>query len=79
MTWKDANPTSARQVTVTPCSDGPVLVRGADEVLDADGQRHRVERPVVAVCVCGKSSRKPWCDGTHKVTPKAAKIRRFGS
>jgi len=57
-------------VEVTPCADGPVLVRGADTVRDDQGTPHEVTRPVVAVCTCGKSQRKPWCDGTHKVIPK---------
>ena len=48
---------------------GPTLVRGADTVLDEDGVEHVVTRPVVAVCACGKSSRKPWCDSTHKSIP----------
>ena len=50
---------------------GPTLVRGADTVLDEDGVEHVVTRPVVAVCACGKSSRKPWCDSTHKSIPAA--------
>ena len=49
---------------------GPMLVRGASTVRDVDGTVHRVERPVVALCRCDKSSRKPWCDGTHKVIPR---------
>jgi CDGSH-type Zn-finger protein len=57
------------QVEVTACPHGPLLVRGAEVVVDADGKRHPVERPVVAVCVCSKSQRLPWCDGTHKVVP----------
>lgn len=48
---------------------GPLLVRGADRVLDDDGHEHLVTRPVVALCACGKSSRKPWCDSTHKSIP----------
>lgn len=60
---------SNRCVELTPCPDGPVLVRGADSVTFG-GSRHAVERPVVAVCVCGKSSSQPWCDGTHKVIPR---------
>jgi CDGSH-type Zn-finger protein len=43
-----------------------LLVRGADVVVDDDGVEHAVRRPVVAVCACGKSARKPWCDATHK-------------
>jgi hypothetical protein len=58
-----------RRVDVRPCPRGPLLVRGAEAVRDTDGRRHRVDRPVVAVCACGKSQRGPWCDGTHKVIP----------
>ena len=53
-------------VSVRLCPDGPLLVRGASEVLDQEGTAHAVTRPVVAVCVCEKSGRPPWCDGTHK-------------
>lgn len=56
-------------VSVRLCPDGPLLVRGAQRVLDEDGQEHEVTRPVVAVCGCGKSARKPWCDSTHKSIP----------
>lgn len=54
------------------CPDGPALVRGADEVVDAAGRAHPTGRPVVAVCLCGRSQRAPWCDGTHKVVTRAA-------
>ena len=55
---------------VVLCPDGPVLLRGAESVQDADGKVHRVDRPVVALCRCDKSNRLPWCDGTHKVIPR---------
>ena len=54
-------------IEVRSCPRGPLLVRGADSVRDQDGAVHAVTRPVVAVCACGKSQRRPWCDGTHKV------------
>lgn len=63
-------------VQVTCCPDGPFLVRGADVIRDEDGVDHETRRPVVAVCRCGKSSSKPWCDGTHKLrstTPRSAR------
>jgi CDGSH-type Zn-finger protein len=59
------------KVSVERCPDGPVLVRGADVVRDSDGVEHPVTRPVVAVCACGKTSRPPWCDSTHKALRRA--------
>ncbi len=53
-------------VVVRVCPGGPLLVRGAQTVQDENGDDHQVTRPVVALCACGKSSRKPWCDSTHK-------------
>jgi CDGSH-type Zn-finger protein len=44
-----------------------MLVRGAQTVVDDEGVEHPVTRPVVAVCTCGRSSLKPWCDATHQV------------
>ena len=58
------------QVSVRVCPGGPLLVRGADVILDETGAEHEVTRPVVAVCACGKSNRKPWCDSTHKAIPR---------
>lgn len=58
-----------KSVRVRACPDGPVLVRGADRVVDDEGREHETRRPVVAVCGCGKSTLKPWCDGTHKSIP----------
>ena len=55
-----------REVEIVVCGDGPALVRGADTVRAPDGTRHEVTRPVVGVCLCGRSQRAPWCDGTHK-------------
>lgn len=59
-------------VSVTLCPRGPLLVRGADVVRDESGREFEVTRPVVAICRCGKTSRAPWCDGTHKVIPTTA-------
>lgn len=58
------------EVVVRACARGPLLVRGADVVIDEAGVEHAVTRSVVAVCTCGKTSRGPWCDGTHKSIPE---------
>ncbi|HEY3527561.1 MAG TPA: CDGSH iron-sulfur domain-containing protein [Nocardioides sp.] len=57
----------SRQLRIRVCPDGPVLVRGAEAVVDERGEQHTVTRPVVALCVCGRSSLTPWCDGTHQM------------
>ncbi|MFC5728535.1 MULTISPECIES: CDGSH iron-sulfur domain-containing protein [Nocardioides] len=57
---------SARRVTVQDCPGGPLLIRGADEVVAADGTVAEATRPVVAVCRCGRSARLPWCDASHR-------------
>jgi len=56
---------------VVLCPHGPLLLRNATTIQDADGVVHDVHRPVVAICRCEKSSRLPWCDGTHKVIPRS--------
>jgi CDGSH-type Zn-finger protein len=67
---------SHRVVSVTPCgAGGPLLVRGAEEVVDEHGVSHAVDRPVVALCACEKSQRMPWCDGTHRAAQRAKRRR----
>jgi CDGSH-type Zn-finger protein len=61
--------TSHEHPDVILCPGGPVVIRGEHVVVDEDGIEHRTRRRVSAVCRCGKSSIKPWCDGTHKVIP----------
>jgi len=58
---------TARRTTVTACPDGPLLLRGDYEVVDAAGRPVPRRRATVALCRCGGSAIKPWCDGTHKV------------
>ncbi|MFC5833275.1 CDGSH iron-sulfur domain-containing protein [Nonomuraea insulae] len=53
-------------VTVTPCEDGPLLLRGPFELLTQDGERIEAGRATVALCRCGLSAAKPFCDGSHK-------------
>jgi len=57
----------ADEVVITPYRDGPLLVRGPFTLRDQDGGEIRVGREVVALCRCGKSRRRPFCDGTHQI------------
>jgi CDGSH-type Zn-finger protein len=52
---------------VTPYEDGPLIVRGNFTLRTPDGQVIEPGRATVALCRCGKSAIKPFCDGTHKV------------
>jgi CDGSH-type Zn-finger protein len=52
---------------ITPYRDGPLLVRGPFTLRDQDGNVIAVERETVALCRCGKSRIRPFCDGTHKI------------
>ena len=60
-------PTSARAasaVRIEPQANGPLLVRGEIEVRKPDGTiEHRSGS--CALCRCGQSAHKPWCDETH--------------
>ncbi len=52
--------------TITPYEDGPLIVRGDFELVTPDGTVIEPGRGTVALCRCGKSAIKPFCDGTHK-------------
>ncbi|MFG3440682.1 CDGSH iron-sulfur domain-containing protein [Nonomuraea sp. NPDC047897] len=53
-------------VTVTPCEDGPLLLRGPFRLVAQDGTPIDPGRSPVALCRCGLSSAKPFCDGSHR-------------
>jgi len=55
------------EVIITPYRDGPLLVRGPFTLRDQDGEEIHVGRRVVALCRCGKSRKRPFCDGTHQL------------
>jgi CDGSH-type Zn-finger protein len=63
-----------------PDGVGPLLVDGPLEVVLPDGTTVRSDRPVVALCVCRRSRRYPFCDASHRrrAVP-AAKRGRSGS
>jgi len=46
--------------------NGPYRVEGDDvKVLDWDGSEYKFDRLPIALCRCGASTTKPFCDGTH--------------
>jgi uncharacterized Fe-S cluster protein YjdI len=52
------------KATITIIQDGPYLVSGNFKVLDIDGNEI-VCKGNAALCRCGVSQKKPFCDGAH--------------
>ena len=62
----DAITSDGDGATITPYRDGPLIVRGDFRLVDQDGAEIDPGRRTIALCRCGKSGIKPFCDGTHK-------------
>jgi CDGSH-type Zn-finger protein len=57
---------SMQDVTIKVRESGPYLITGPVTLTDAEGNRYAVEGENVALCRCGGSQAKPFCDGSHK-------------
>ncbi len=55
------------RVRISPYPDGPLIVRGEIVIEGPDGEDVVPSRRTVALCRCGVSTIKPYCDGTHKL------------
>jgi uncharacterized Fe-S cluster protein YjdI/CDGSH-type Zn-finger protein len=53
------------ETTIDPQPDGPLFVRGRLQVVERDGEAVR-ELTRAALCRCGASENKPFCDGSHR-------------
>jgi CDGSH-type Zn-finger protein len=54
----------AVKVTIRP--NGPYLVEGDVELVDVNGAPvDTAGQARIALCRCGASTKKPFCDGTH--------------
>jgi CDGSH-type Zn-finger protein/uncharacterized Fe-S cluster protein YjdI len=64
---KPSEPLAARDgvLKITPYANGPLGLSGNVEILSGTGRA--VDRVrATALCRCGRSNKKPYCDGTHK-------------
>ena len=50
--------------TITCGNNGPYVVSGLDDLRDPNGDPVPT-KPKIALCRCGGSNSKPFCDGTH--------------
>ncbi len=53
------------EVTIQAFKNGPFIVKGAVKVLDHEGKEFSAAGKAIALCRCGESTNRPFCDGTH--------------
>ena len=55
-------------ITIRCRENGPLVVHGPFRLVDAAGKEIALptDKPLVALCRCGQSRNKPFCDGSHK-------------
>jgi len=51
-------------IKIQALKNGPLIVKGSVEILDSQGELMR-KGDQVALCRCGQSADKPFCDGMH--------------
>jgi len=56
------------EVTIRCRANGPLLVEGTVRVVDHEGHPFPVPegKTTIALCRCGHSGNKPFCDGAHR-------------
>jgi CDGSH-type Zn-finger protein len=53
-------------VTIQISKNGPLLIKEEVKVVDmATGKEVTIEKFPIALCRCGQSTTKPFCDGSH--------------
>jgi uncharacterized Fe-S cluster protein YjdI len=52
-------------ISVDVSKNGPILIKGPITIKYSGSEEVNTSR-TIALCRCGKSSNKPYCDGTHK-------------
>jgi CDGSH-type Zn-finger protein len=65
------------EVNIKVLDNGPLLIEGSVTVKDAEGNKFSIDpgKPSIALCRCGGSANKPFCDGAHRACGFAAANR----
>ena len=53
-------------IEIKASANGPYVIMGTATYTDADGNEQTTSGKAIALCRCGQSSNKPFCDGTHR-------------
>ena len=56
------------EVRIRIRDNGPFVVEGPVTICDAEGNAFPIspDKPAIALCRCGASKNRPFCDGSHK-------------
>jgi CDGSH-type Zn-finger protein len=59
--------TGMQQVEIKARHNGPYKITGPVRVIDSEGNEYDLSQrgETIALCRCGGSATKPFCDGTH--------------
>jgi CDGSH-type Zn-finger protein len=53
-------------LTIKGRENGPLLIFGSASYTDSEGNQQTTGGSTIALCRCGASANKPFCDGTHR-------------
>ena len=56
------------EVRIRMRPSGPLVIEGPITLVDSQGNPFSLstDKPGIALCRCGQSANKPFCDGAHK-------------
>lgn len=74
---RNVSPRSKNSARIVVYEEGPYLVRGGFDLVGPEGQALS-DRPIVALCGCGRSKTAPLCDGSHKLGRTRRRSTRLG-
>ncbi len=53
------------KIRISTSVNGPLVVKNLKQLTEANGNLFPLKKATVALCRCGESKNKPFCDGTH--------------
>ena len=60
------NISNGQVVSIQPSDNGPLLIKGPVVLVDVEGNEIPFKGRNIALCRCGASENKPFCDGSHR-------------
>jgi CDGSH-type Zn-finger protein len=56
----------SEKVQIKVMKNGPLMIEGKLKITNENGDINETEGKTAALCRCGQSANKPFCDGSHK-------------